>query len=161
MGDRSVHCSMEFVREPRLPVPPMAHGEVAVDAPPQLPKPVPVNPLARLLPVAMLVAALGMMAVYFTSAAAPMRNPMYMFFPVMMLSSVLGTLAYGARGANRSAEINQDRRNYLRYIDTLDVGIASTADDQRRSRSGRHPEPESLWTLVGWQTDVGAEVRRS
>ena len=49
----------------------------------------------------------------------------------MMLSSVLGTLAYGARGA-RSAEVNEDRKSYLRYLDTLDSAIASTTGEQRR-----------------------------
>ena len=140
---------MDFVREPRLPVPPMAHGRVAVEAPPQVPAPTPVNPLARLLPVAMLVAAVGMMAVYFTSGAPAMRNPMYMFFPVMMLTSVLGTVIYSARGSNRTADINRDRQNYLRYIDTLDQATASSIDEHRRSLQWCHPEPGSLWTLAG------------
>src|SRR6478752_4334701 len=87
---------MDFVPEPRLRVPPMAHGRVAVEAPPQIPALTPVNPLARLLPVAMLVAAVGMMAVYFTSGAPALRNPMYVFFPVMMLTSVLATVVHGA-----------------------------------------------------------------
>ncbi len=141
---------MEFAREPRLPVPPMAQSDVVIEKPPDIPKVVPVNPLARLAPLAMLVAAGGMMAVYFTSGASPMRNPMFMFFPVMMLSSVIGTLAYG-RGANRTAEINEDRRNYLRYLDTLDSAIAATTDDQRLSLRWSHPEPEDLWTLIGGQ----------
>ena len=140
---------MDFVREPRLPVPPMAHGRVAVEAPPQVPAPTPVNPLARLLPVAMLVAAVGMMAVYFTSGAPAMRNPMYMFFPVMMLTSVLGTVIYSARGSNRTADINRDRQNYLRYIDTLDQATASSIDEHRRALQWCHPEPGSLWTLAG------------
>ena len=144
-----VNSSMDFVREPRLPVPPMAYGQIAVEAPPRVPKLVPVNPLTRLLPAAMLVAALGMMALYFTSGATAMRNPMFMFFPVMMLTSVIGTLAYGARGANRTAEINQDRQSYLRYIDTLDSAISAATEDQRRSTRWRHPDPESLWTLAG------------
>jgi S-DNA-T family DNA segregation ATPase FtsK/SpoIIIE len=127
----------------------MARGDLGVERPPQVPKAVPVSPLARMMPLAMLVAAVGMMAVYFTSGSATMRNPMYMFFPVMMLSSVLGSLAYGARGAGRSAELNRDRQNYLRYLDTLDSGIACTTDDQRRSLSWSHPDPEDLWTLAG------------
>ena len=140
---------MEFLREPRLPVPPMPQGEVAVQAPPDIPKSVPVNPVARLLPVAMAVAAAGMMAVYFTSGAAAMRNPMFVFFPAMMLMSVLGTLAYGARGANRSAELNQGRQHYLRYIDTLDGAVRRTAEDHHRSLHWGHPEPGTLWTLAG------------
>ncbi len=140
---------MDFVPEPRLRVPPMAHGRVAVEAPPQIPALTPVNPLARLLPVAMLVAAVGMMAVYFTSGAPALRNPMYMFFPVMMLTSVLGTVVHGARGSNRTADINRNRQKYLRYIDTLDEATASSIDEQRRALQWCHPEPGSLWTLAG------------
>jgi S-DNA-T family DNA segregation ATPase FtsK/SpoIIIE len=140
---------MDFVREPRTPVPPMAVGPVVVEAPPQVPAPTPVNPLARLLPVAMLVAAVGMMAVYFTSGSQAMRHPMYAFFPVMMLTSVLGTLVYGARGNNRTAEINKERKKYLRYVDNLDQTIATKAQAQRRSLVWCHPEPRTLWTLAG------------
>jgi S-DNA-T family DNA segregation ATPase FtsK/SpoIIIE len=139
---------MDFVREARVPMPPMAFGPVAVDAPPPIPASAAMNPLARLLPVAMLVAGLGMLAVYLTSGSA-MRHPMYMFFPVMMLTSVIGTFIYGARGSNRTADINKDRRKYLRYIDALDAETATAADAQRRSSLWCHPEPRMLWTLVG------------
>ena len=148
MGSRGVHCPMEFIREPRLPVPTMPHGEITVEAPPEIPKELPANPLVRLMPVAMVVATVGMMALYFTSGGGFMRNPMFMFFPAMMLLSVVGTLAYGARGTNRTAEINLNRRDYLRYIDTVDVAIAQTAKEQQLSLQWSHPEPEALWTLV-------------
>ena len=149
MAHSNVHCPMEFIREPRLPAPPVSHGEFAVEGPPDIPKAVPGNPLARLLPVAMVVATVGMMALYFTSGGGAMRNPMFMFFPAMMLMSVVGTLAYGARGTNRTAELNVDRRDYLRYLDTVDDAIGQIAADQHLSLHWRHPEPESLWTLAG------------
>ena len=129
-------------------MPPMAFDAVGVDAPPPIREPAAVNPLARLLPVAMLVAAVGMMAVYVTSGSA-MRHPMYMFFPVMMLTSVLGTLAYGARGSNRTADINKDRQRYLHYIDGVDAAAAATAGAQRRSAAWCHPEARTLWSLAG------------
>ena len=94
----------------------------------------------------MVVAVVGMMAVYFSSGAAVMRNPMFMFFPVMMLVSTLGMSAYGARGGNRTGEINEDRRDYLRYIDGLDQAISKTAGAQHLSLHWSHPEPGSLWT---------------
>jgi S-DNA-T family DNA segregation ATPase FtsK/SpoIIIE len=147
---------MQFIRQARLPVPSVAHGDIDVQRPPEVPKPTPANAVARLMPLAMLVAAVGMMAVYFTSgsgvagASGSMRNPMYMFFPVMMLSSVIGSLAYGMRG-NGSAEINHDRRNYLRYLDALDSTIERATDDQRRSLRWSHPDPNELWTLIGGQ----------
>ena len=132
-----------------MPVPPMAVDPVVVEAPPQISAPTPVSPLARLLPVAMLVAAIGMMAVYFTSGSQPMRHPMYVFFPVMMLTSLLGTLVSGARGTNRTADVNKERRKYLHYLDTLDQTTAGTAEAQRRSLQWCHPEPRTLWTLAG------------
>jgi len=128
----------------------MAEGDIRLDAPPEVPKALPANPLARLLPVAMLVATGGMMALYFTSAAAATtRGPMFMFFPVMMLASVVGSLAYGTRVANHTAQLNEDRRDYLGYLDALDETIAETAVDQHRSLHWIHPDPEALWTLVG------------
>jgi len=43
-----------------------------------------------------------------------------LLFPVMMLVSALGSLAYGARGGPRSAELDEGRRDYLGYLDVLD-----------------------------------------
>lgn len=139
---------MDFTRESRVPVPTAARGTVAVDAPPPIPASPPANPLARLMPIAVLVAAVGMMAVYFTSGSQSMRHPMYVFFPVMMLTSVLGTLMY-SRGASRTADVNTQRRKYLHYLETLDQTTATTADTQRESLRWSHPEPRRLWTLAG------------
>lgn len=140
---------MEFVRQPRVSPPSPPVGAVLVEAPPRIPAPTPLNPLARLLPLAMLVAAVGMMAVYLTSGGQSIRNPMYMFFPVMMLTSVLGSLVYGARGTNTTAEINRGRQKYLDYLDSVDRETKGTADAQRESLRWRHPEPGALWTLAG------------
>jgi S-DNA-T family DNA segregation ATPase FtsK/SpoIIIE len=150
---------MEFTRTTRLPVPPITEGEITVEVPPEVPRAVPVNPLTRLLPLAMIVATLGMMAVYFGSGATTGRHPMYGFFPVMMLVSLLGTLVYGARGSNSAAELNESRRDYLRYLGTVDEAVTEIADAQRRSLQWSHPPPESLWTLVGnarmWERTPG------
>jgi S-DNA-T family DNA segregation ATPase FtsK/SpoIIIE len=127
----------------------MVDGEITLDAPPEVPTDPPGNPLARLLPVAMLVAMGGMMAVYFTSTGSPTRSPMFMFFPVMMLASVIGSLAYSTRGSNHTAQLNEDRRDYLGYLDTLEEAVAKTADDQRRALHWSHPDPQGLWTLPG------------
>jgi S-DNA-T family DNA segregation ATPase FtsK/SpoIIIE len=140
---------MDFLIEPRLAMPPTAGGEVAVQAPPEVPRDVTGNPLSRLLPLAMVVATVGMMVLYFTSGASAMRNPMSMFFPVMMLGSIVGTAVSGGRGGSRVAEINRDRRDYLRYLASLDSLIMKTADDQRLSLIWSHPDPSVLWTMIG------------
>jgi S-DNA-T family DNA segregation ATPase FtsK/SpoIIIE len=148
---------MDFVRAERLPTPHVDVGDLAVARPPDLPRPSQGNPLARLLPVAMVVATVGMMALYFSSGVA--RNPMFVLFPVMMLVSALGSLAYGARGGQRSAELDEDRRAYLNYLDGLDADVVRVADAQRRSLWWTHPAPSGLWTLVGgprmWERSPG------
>ena len=141
---------MDFSREPRLQPPPVAEGDITLDAPPEVQKASPANPLARLLPVAVLVATGGMMALYFTSGAATTaRGPIFVFFPIMMLASVLGSLAYGTRGANQTAQLNEDRRAYLSYLDAVDQAIAISAVNQHRSLHWIHPDPDALWTLPG------------
>lgn len=127
----------------------MVDGEITLNAPPEVPTEPPGNPLVRLLPVAMLVAMGGMMAVYFTSTGAATRSPMFMFFPVMMLASVIGSLAYSTRGSNQTAQLNEGRRDYLGYLDALEEAVAKTADDQRRALHWSHPDPQALWTLPG------------
>ena len=140
---------MEYPIEPRLAKPQSAEGEVVVKAPPEVPKDVPGNPLSRLMPAAMAVATLGMMALYFTSSGSAMRNPMFIFFPVMTLVSMFGTVVLGARGGSRTAEINHDRRDYLRYLATLETKIVKTVEEQRLSETWSHPDPNALWTVAG------------
>ena len=149
IGWRAVYSSMEFSIEPRLPAPPMPEGAVVVNAPPDVPRDVQPNPLGKLLPAAMVVATVGMMAFYFTSGGAASRNPMFVFFPVMTLASMLGTVITGARGGTRTAEINRDRRDYLRYLASLDKELVKAAEEQRQSLQWRYPDPGSLWTIVG------------
>ncbi|MCH9769109.1 MAG: hypothetical protein K0U70_15065, partial [Actinomycetia bacterium] len=72
----------------------MPEGTIVVDAPPEPANPAVVSPLARLMPVAMIAAMAGMGALYLTSGGASSRNPMFLFFPAMMLVSVIGTLVY-------------------------------------------------------------------
>jgi S-DNA-T family DNA segregation ATPase FtsK/SpoIIIE len=138
---------MDFVCAPRLAAPQVDDGDIVVEPPPDVPRPAPVNLLTWLLPAAMLIAALGMALLYFTSGTS--RSPMFMLFPVMMLVSVIGSLAYGSRGTRRTGEVDQDRREYLRYLDALDDATIRTADAQHRSMHWSHPDPGSLWTLVG------------
>ena len=140
---------MELLCSQRRAPPPFDVGEVVVNRPPDVPKSEPVNVVARLLPVVMVVAMGGMTVLYFSSGAASSRSPMVMFLPVMMLVSVLGSVAYGARGNRRSGELDADRREYLRYLDALGQTLARTAEAQHASLHWSHPAPVALWTLVG------------
>ncbi|MCH9700643.1 MAG: type VII secretion protein EccCa [Actinomycetia bacterium] len=127
----------------------MPGGQIVVDPPPELPKPTQANPLARLLPIAMTAAMVGMSTLYLTSGSASARNPMFLFFPAMMLVSVIGTLAYGARGNGRAAEINDQRSEYLRHLEAIDDALANCADEQHVAAHWMHPDPTALWSLAG------------
>lgn len=139
---------MEFVRDRRAPVPPVPAGVVRVRTPPEVPVAPPVNPLVRLLPVVMLVAAGGMAVLYLSGDRLPLaRSPMYLVLPVMMLVSVLATAAHGMRGG--TTEIDAGRRDYLRYLDGVGQDAATTADAQRAHLDWTHPDPAMLWTFAG------------
>lgn len=139
---------MELTAQHR-PSSPASPGELVIDAPPPVPTSAPTNLLARLLPLVLVLAVVGMMVVYFGSGAAASRGPMFTLFPVMMVMSALGTLAYSIRGTGRAAELDRDRRNYLNYLDGIDVAAAGTARVQRDSLYTRHPDPDVLWMFVG------------
>ncbi|MBS1692402.1 MAG: type VII secretion protein EccCa [Actinobacteria bacterium] len=140
---------MEFTSDTRVPGPRIREDDIAVRPPPDVRRAGGADPLTRLLPVAMIVAGAGMLVLWLRSGDATMRSPMSLLFPAMMLVSALGALAYGMRGSGRASEIDQDRRDYLRYLATLDTAAAQTAAVQRTASCWTDPEPDSLWTLAG------------
>ena len=127
----------------------MPEGTIVVDAPPEPANPAVVSPLARLMPVAMIAAMAGMGALYLTSGGASSRNSMFLFFPAMMLVSVIGTLVYGGRGTGRIAEVNEQRAGYLRYLEALDDSLVECSGQQQAASHWAHPDPAALWTLAG------------
>lgn len=107
---------------------------------------VPGSLVAKMLPLVMVVAVLGMVALMFTSGMA--ANPMSLLFPVMMVVSMLGMLGGGRGAGAKSAEIDEDRKDYLRYLDQLRRDVYDTGDQQRRALEWTHPDPDLLWTLA-------------
>ncbi len=140
-------ATVRFRRRVRREASPAPGGEVGLQAPPEIPTIVPGNLLTKLLPVVMVVAMIGMAALMFTSGAA--ANPMSLLFPVMMVVSMLGMLAGGRGSGNRAAEVNEERKDYLRYLDQLRRDVHRTATDQRAALESSHPDPQHLWTLAG------------
>ena len=91
---------------------------------------------------------MGVMAAVFLSGSAVTRNPMYVAFPVMTLFSLAVTLATGG-GRGRRGDIDADRVNYLGYLSLLRRSVTETAAAQRLSLAWSHPDPHTLWTLMG------------
>ena len=79
-----------FIRLARIAPPRPPGGEVVLNAPPVITAPVPAQLWQRLLPLVMVVAMVGMMALMFTmSGKSMLTNPMAMMFPMMMLMSMV------------------------------------------------------------------------
>src|SRR5690625_624930 len=138
----------DFVRRPRLPGPQVPGGEVELQPPPTVPRSVPGGLLQRLLPVVMVVAMLGMVALM--AASGGMSNPMSLLFPVMMVFSMLGMLGGTASGkGKRPAELDEERKDYLRYLAGVRGQVLETVRAQRAGLEWNHPAPRCLRSLVG------------
>ena len=139
--------TVRFARRTRRDAPRSPGGEVSLQPPPDIPRAAPGNLLTKLLPVVMVAAMVGMMALMFTSGMA--RSPMSLVFPLMMMVSMAGMLANNARGGPKTAEADEDRKDYLRYLDKMRRDVADTGEQQRRALEWSNPDPALLWTLVG------------
>ncbi len=87
------------------------------------------------------------MAAAYYARSAVARNPAFMMFPVMMLVSTVATVFSGAD--RRRSEINVRRADYLDYLSDVRAAALKAAAAQHHSITWRHPEPDTLWTLVG------------
>jgi S-DNA-T family DNA segregation ATPase FtsK/SpoIIIE len=149
-----------FGRRPRLAPPRAPGGEVAMQAPPEVPRTIPGGLLMKLLPVVLVIAVVGMLALMFTSGASAMASPLMMMFPLMMLVSMVGMYGGGNRsGGPRPAELNEDRKDYLRYLAQVRERVAQTRSEQRAALEWIHPAPAVLGALIGgprmWERRIG------
>ncbi|MGH3940884.1 MAG: type VII secretion protein EccCa [Pseudonocardiaceae bacterium] len=140
--------TLQFRRSPRLAAPKMPGGEVHLEPPPEIPRVIPGSILQKMLPIVMVVAVLGMVAFIFTSADGR-ANPIFLLFPIMMLVSTIGMFAGGGRGGGqRKAEMNEDRKDYLRYLSQMRDRAREAAEEQRAALEWSHPDPGALWSIA-------------
>src|SRR2546423_1431700 len=145
-GGRSV-STLQFKRSPRLSAPRQPGGEVHLEPPPEVPRVIPGNPVMKLMPAGMIVATLGMMAFMFVAFRG---NPTYLVFGGMMLMSTFGMMAGGGGrgGGQKKAEMNEDRKDYLRYLGQMRDRAREAALDQRSALEWVHPDPQALWSIA-------------
>lgn len=137
--------TLQFKRTPRLAAPRPPGGEVHLEPPPEIPRTIPGNIVQKVLPGVMIVASLGMMVFMLQRAQ---NNPMMMMMPLMMLISTFGMMAGGGReGSQKKAEMNEDRKDYLRYLGQMRDRAREAANEQRLAREWVHPDPQTLWTF--------------
>ncbi|WP_425569714.1 type VII secretion protein EccCa [Pseudonocardia yuanmonensis] len=126
-----------------------------MEPPPEPERAVPPGLLARALPVAMLLGSLGVIGVM-----GPGEPTAWLFGGMVALSSVGMLLTGGtARGSERTATVDEDRRDYLRYLAQLRARAARVAAAQRAASEDRHPHPAAWPELLAagrlWERDPG------
>nr|WP_276124329.1 type VII secretion protein EccCa [Corynebacterium lactis] len=110
--------------------------------PPEAPEPQNVPLIRVLMPIVMVVAVIGMVALMFVSGMG--RNPMSFLFPLLMVVSMVGMMSTSTGGAK---DMSGPRRDYQRHLSSIRRAVAEAAHRQRASVEFFHPEPASLWQL--------------
>lgn len=136
-----------FAPAARLPPPAYPTSEIVLAAPPVLTDAGRTTLIVRLLPVLMAVATVGMMLAVFRAGSGSGRHPMLLLFPVMMLLSAVISAVSGRD--SRAGHTNESRAKYLDYLASLRDNVIQAAAAQHSALLWVHPEPQSLWTLIG------------
>ncbi|SFJ12901.1 MULTISPECIES: type VII secretion protein EccCa [Amycolatopsis] len=141
--------TLQFRKTPRMAAPRPPGGEVHLEPPPEVPRTIPGNIVQKMMPVVMIVATMGMVVLLFTTGGSAARNPLTLMFPLMMVMSMGGMFAGGGKsGGAKKAEMNEDRKDYLRYLGQMRERAREAMAEQRASLEWVHPDPQALWSLA-------------
>ncbi|MFI0466290.1 type VII secretion protein EccCa [Saccharopolyspora sp. 5N102] len=120
-------------------------GEIVLQAPPSLVKGGQ-SWMQLLFMVPMMLGMGAMSFVYIGRSGGPMTYLFGGLFLVVMIGMITMSLAGGRQSTK--AKINEERRDYQRYLAGLRKQVRETAEAQRAALLFAQPEPEDLWTLV-------------
>ncbi len=97
----------------------------------------------------MLPMMLGMGAMSFAYIGRS-NGAMTLVFGVLYAGMMVGMLVMmlGRGGANKKAQINDERRDYLRYLANTRQQVRQVGLDQRKALLLAHPEPQGLVSIV-------------
>jgi DNA segregation ATPase FtsK/SpoIIIE, S-DNA-T family len=140
-----------FVRRLRVAPPRMPGGEVALQSPPEVPRIIPGSLVMRLMPLTMVVASVGMIALMITVGGRDVtRNPTFLIFPMMMVMSMAGMFMGGAgKTGKAAAELDEERKDFFSYLTGLRTDAEETGAAQRAALEWSHPDPKTLIDLAG------------
>src|SRR5262245_28131891 len=140
------HPSMAtHVRRPPAPEPPS--GEITLESPPGLVKGNAQAMMHMLFMVPMMLGMGGMSFVYIGRNGGVMTYVFGGLFALVMIGMITMALA-GGRHATK-AKINEERRDYQRYLSGLRKQVYDVAERQRGALGFGQPEPADLWTFAG------------
>lgn len=130
----------------REPAPPLPQGSIEAEAVPEAARAQPV-PLVRLLmPLVMVAAMLGMVALMVLGAGDTRRiSPMSLMFPLMMLASM--AMMFNPQSGGQDPD--ETRRTYLRHLKALREQALDRGAAQRAHEEHRNPTPRQAAALIG------------
>ena len=144
-----------FRRQPRKRGPQSPRGDVLLESPPDMPDPQPKSIMQILMILPMMAGAVAM-ALMMANRGGGMGgggggNPMMYVIGGMMGISMMSMMIMNISGAkgNKKAELNIERRTYMRYLAQVRRKVRRGAEKQWRSMHWRHPDSHALWSLVG------------
>src|SRR4051812_8353703 len=135
-------------RSPRRPEPEIPTGELAVEAPPEIPQATGARWQQLLMVLPMLGGSVAMAMMMGGQGTGP-RAYSYVVGGLFGISSLaMLATSFGSSGSPKKAEMMAARREYLRHLANLRRRVRQTADRQRAGLFYRHPEPGQLWATV-------------
>jgi len=154
-GRAGGHDAVMARPRPHAPEPPA--GEITLESPPGLVRGNPQAMMHLLFMVPMMLGMGGMSFVYIGRNGGVMTYLFGGLFLLVMIGMVTMALA-GGRHATK-ARINEERRDYQRYLAGLRKQVYDVAERQRLATGFAQPDPADLWAFAGAQE--GWERRRS
>ena len=142
-------------RGPRL-----TPGEITVAPPDDLGIEIPASGLQKALPYVMGGGMLGMIGIMLFTGVRQL-SPYMLMMPLMMIMGTVGFMAGGGPGGKKIPEIDEDRKEYLRYLGNIRTRVTESATAQVAFFAYHAPHPDDLLSLVGatrqWSRPANSE----
>ncbi|HEY7272171.1 MAG TPA: type VII secretion protein EccCa [Actinoplanes sp.] len=133
-------------RPTRRPAPEIPTGELAVDAPPEIPQAGGGRWQQAAMALPMLGGSVAMALMMGRGSGGAFSYVVGGLFGVSSLA-MLAT-SFGSTGSPKKAEMMAARREYLRHLASLRRRVRDTAARQRVGLYYRHPDPGRLWSTA-------------
>ncbi|WP_150242697.1 type VII secretion protein EccCa [Nocardiopsis quinghaiensis] len=135
-------------RPPRRPGPDLPSGEVTLQEPPELPEPQSnVSAVFTYLPMAM--TSMAMVLLFVRPGGSGGTVMPYLAGGMMLVGAVVMLGGQYVRALlERRRQLNDDRRDYLRYLKQMRVRLREVVTEQRDAMLWRAPHPDALWSVV-------------
>jgi S-DNA-T family DNA segregation ATPase FtsK/SpoIIIE len=136
---------MSLTRD-RLPALGEQPGEIVLQSPPMLPKSSSGGLMQLMMFLPMMLGMGAMSFVYIGRGGGVMTY----IFGALFVGSMGGmvVMSLGRGGAQKKAAVNEERRDYQRYLSGLRGQVRDIADGQRAAMTSLQPDPADLWAYV-------------